>query len=243
MQARQADAMTWNRYVDWQDTWKEGGQDGRGWFEQPSDADCTTQFNAYGSWQPGPGGTGYGDCGQVHLPNGIGMGNGAVQQMYIAEPEIPDASAMGDLGFEGHGHHQMVGHGTAGSMRQMPFGSQGHQQVAQPQTSYFGAAAAAQSNGHRHGQDHGEVEDDQRRMAELEDSMSSMLQLPHDSSDEEDERTRKPAEATAEEREEAERVVRIAFKEAKERDKLREKVKKASPSDLQALLNARLAKK
>jgi len=85
-----------------------------------------------------------------------------------------------------------------------------------------------------------EAEEDRTRMADMEDSVRSML--PHDSSDSDDELTR-PSEATAEEREEAEKVVRTAFKEAKEREKLREKVKKASPADLQALLNARLAKK
>jgi len=65
---------------------------------------------------------------------------------------------------------------------------------------------------------------------------------PQPSSDEDDESTR-PSEATEAEREEAEKVVRTAFKEAKERDRLREKVKKCSGSDLQALLNARLTKK
>lgn len=62
------------------------------------------------------------------------------------------------------------------------------------------------------------------------------------SSDEDGESTR-PSEATEAEREEAENVVRTAFKEAKERDRLREKVKKCSGTDLQALLNARLSKK
>lgn len=86
------------------------------------------------------------------------------------------------------------------------------------------------------------------RPADDEDSPSTGSRLhlpvkePQPSSDEDEESTR-PSEATEAEKEEAENVVRTAFKEAKERDRLREKVKKCSGSDLQALLNARLAKK
>jgi hypothetical protein len=50
------------------------------------------------------------------------------------------------------------------------------------------------------------------------------------------------AKATQEERDEAERVLKNAFYDAKERDRLRSQVSKASPSDLQAMLNARLDK-
>lgn len=49
-------------------------------------------------------------------------------------------------------------------------------------------------------------------------------------------------EATQAEREEAEEVVRTAFNNVKERDSMRSKVSTASPSDLQAMLNARLKK-
>eukprot|EP00927_Polykrikos_kofoidii_P051512 TRINITY_DN45304_c0_g1_i1.p2 TRINITY_DN45304_c0_g1~~TRINITY_DN45304_c0_g1_i1.p2 ORF type:complete len:125 (-),score=29.36 TRINITY_DN45304_c0_g1_i1:400-774(-) len=63
-----------------------------------------------------------------------------------------------------------------------------------------------------------------------------------DDEEEEDERTRQPAEATEEERAEAGRIVRDAFRDAREREVWRERVKKAeSPADLQALLNARLS--
>lgn len=47
-------------------------------------------------------------------------------------------------------------------------------------------------------------------------------------------------EATQDEKDEAELVVRTAFREAKERDRLRGKVNKASANELQAMLNARL---
>lgn len=50
-------------------------------------------------------------------------------------------------------------------------------------------------------------------------------------------------EATSEEREEAEQVLKIAFRDLKQRDEMRSKVSTASPSDLQAMLNARLGKK
>ena len=46
-------------------------------------------------------------------------------------------------------------------------------------------------------------------------------------------------EATLEEREEAERVLKNAFRDAKERDQMRTKVSKASPADLQAMLLGR----
>lgn len=62
----------------------------------------------------------------------------------------------------------------------------------------------------------------------------------NDSSD--DDEPAAPKEASQEEKDEAERIVRTAFREAKERDRLREKVGKASAADLQAMLNARLNK-
>merc|ERR1711920_445220 len=49
-------------------------------------------------------------------------------------------------------------------------------------------------------------------------------------------------EVTAEEKEEAEQIVRLAFKDAEERKKNREAAKHCSKEDLQALLNARLRK-
>jgi len=49
-------------------------------------------------------------------------------------------------------------------------------------------------------------------------------------------------EATQEERDEAEQVIRKAFRDVKERDAMRSKVSTASPTDLQAMLNARLGK-
>lgn len=90
-----------------------------------------------------------------------------------------------------------------------------------------------------------DTEQDHQAMADFEESLAGMEPTPPadssaDTSGDEVERSR---EVTAEEREEAERVVRTAFKEAKERDRLREKVKKASGNDLQAILNARLNKK
>jgi len=48
-------------------------------------------------------------------------------------------------------------------------------------------------------------------------------------------------EATQAECEEAERVVRTAFHDVKVRDRMRSKVSTASPTDLQAMLNARLS--
>mmetsp|Transcript_63517 Transcript_63517/g.161181 ORF Transcript_63517/g.161181 Transcript_63517/m.161181 type:complete len:183 (-) Transcript_63517:111-659(-) len=81
--------------------------------------------------------------------------------------------------------------------------------------------------------------DDRRMMGGAEDS--SRFVLARESSDEDD-GPPQPAEATAEERLEAEEIVRKAFKDARERDKLREKAKKCSPADLQAMLNSRLAK-
>jgi hypothetical protein len=284
--------MSWNRYGDWEESWKNGGQQGgRGWFEHPSDAECTTPFDAYGAWNGPHGGAAgawqTGDCGNpVQMPSGVG--GGSVQGMFGGEHDAQDM--MGDQSFEAHhGHHMGAPHhgngvhmGAAGN-GPSPFGHHNtnghsyHPAAAASQQIYAhnghggppgggatsnghggpgssnGHAAAASHNSHgglghagngtaSNGRGGDEGEDDRAMMAELEESMRSMMPLNHESSDEDEGPTR-PAEATAEEREEAERVVRTAFKEAKERDKLREKVKKASQADLQALLNARLAKR
>jgi len=179
--------------------------------------------------------------------------------MYGAEHDVGEAAGMmRDLSLEGHhvgrigmganthlaGRHQLIANGHMGGMaagglstsgmstgNSRMFGN-GVAATTQMYNAAVGAAGATASGS--------DAEEDRTMMADMEESMRSML--PHDSSDE-DEEPERPAEATAEEREEAEKVVRTAFKEAKEREKLREKVKKASPEDLQALLNARLGKK
>lgn len=268
--------MTWNRYVDWQDRWKDGGHQGdRGWFEHPSDVDCSPQYDAYGSWQPPThGGTNsYADCGNtVQLP-GVGL-NGHVQ-MYASEHDTQDASSFPHWGRDAEGHHHMGNHANNNGSNGGNLRTSNAPAVGQGQRVFYGFNAGPLENDqppHRpqrqqpqHRQPLGSSlprapqhlfaapsnavaantvsEADDARMAELEESMGRMLPLQNDNSDDEDDlRSKVPAEATEQEREEAERIVRTAFKEAKERDKLREKVKKCGQADLQALLNARLAK-
>jgi hypothetical protein len=71
-------------------------------------------------------------------------------------------------------------------------------------------------------------------------SGSGLTERTGSSDDEVEQHARK--EVTQKEREEAERVVRNAFHDVKERDAMRLKVSTASPTDLQAMLNARLKK-
>ncbi|CAE8688992.1 unnamed protein product, partial [Polarella glacialis] len=176
-------------------------------------------------------------------------------------PWSPGFDAGRDRPREDHGHGMQQHHGSHS------YGNQHQHMDHQP----FGAPSAQNHNGQNHnGQNHNghysspatnghsaaahsargvgantEHDEDNRQMlADLEESMRNIQIERHQSSDSEDDGPKQPAEATAEERLEAENIVRTAFKEAKERDRLREKVRKGvSPADLQALLNARIAKR
>jgi len=222
MQAPVVGPMSWNR------------------FDNPMAAECTSHYDAYGAWQPEQvwAGSYARQGGQAQMGHGnSGLAGNSLhlqsRQMYTTE-DVHEANIMGDPNLQGHmnmlGHHAGV---AAAAAHQHYNGSVHHQNghphqlvgtgAAQHQQMYMaGSHAGSSGNG--------------------EESMRPNLHIAQESSDE-DEDERRPAEATQEEREEAERVVRQAFKEAKERDRLREKVKKASPADLQALLNARLAKR
>merc|ERR1712087_403427 len=139
-------------------------------------------------------------------------------------------SVMGGGGAYAMQHSSYV---ESRGFHQLPLGASFHSAPQQ----YFAAPASAVVNSGA-----SETKADRAMMAELEESMGSMLPVQNDSSDEDD-REKTPAEATEQEKEEAEQIVRLAFKEAKKRDKLREKVKKCGQADLQALLNARLDNK
>lgn len=251
----------WNRIdTSWQDPWKsdQQGNSRGGWFEHPSDAECQPQFDHYGAWQPGlDNGNLYGNHSQ--MPSVPGLGGYGAQDHSGMENHHHHQQQQ-----QQHHHHGMqgqMGHGVSGMAsgvhhsngygdhRSQPqnngggirlangqiFGATNANGAATPQP--FGSAAARRPTGSpNRGSD-----DDAAMMADLEESMRNML--PRDDGSDDEDANKRPTEATQEERDEAEQIVRLAFKEAKERDRLRKEVKKCSQADLQAMLNARLARK
>lgn len=260
----------WNRMDNsWQDPWKDGQQNGRGWYQHPTDTECQPQFDTYGwqgaqrAWQAG--GNLYQDCSS-QMPSNVGVGGYVGRDGMMGDPggmeahhSMPGMGLQGrgpwsdvnhqSYGMNGGGHHNPHGHGALGNHSQMA-GAPG----ASARPFNNGMYGAPVTNGHGHtpggcaaarpptGSPHRSgvhSDDDGAMMADLEESMRAML--PRDDGSDDEDRNARPAEATAEEREEAEQVVRQAFKEAKERDRLREKVKRGlGQEDLQAMINARI---
>lgn len=224
MQPQAVDGMSWNRgYFEWQEGWKNDGWKPNMWFDQSSDGACGGHYDAYGTWQPGQAGTqGYADSSDGAPANMTSAcSNG------VGDHDVHEAAAMmGDLDLQ----EKPPTRWDAAQSRQPKnwFATEAEEQEKPPMRSWFGTLNS-------------DADQDRQAMDEFEDFLSDPVAPPDNSGDASGDEER-PREVTAEEREEAERVVRTAFKEAKERDRLREKVKDASGADLQAILNARLKK-
>mmetsp|Transcript_43968 Transcript_43968/g.113605 ORF Transcript_43968/g.113605 Transcript_43968/m.113605 type:complete len:281 (+) Transcript_43968:88-930(+) len=180
------------------------------------------------------------------------------------------AVGVGGMMSNGTTHYGQAGAswGSAGRDHPPLFGSHDHHHMSEGQAQLYGTSATAGSqmsgysmtnglstNGHTgNGQVGGNLRGGDQQLhgggglmnglhGKADDRFEERPRPALKGDDSDSEEDKLPAEATQEEREEAEQVVRTAFKEAKERRKLREKVKGASPADLQALLNARFAKR
>lgn len=262
MQAGPVENLAWNgRYADWGDSaWKsDGPAHGMamgGWYDHPSDAEGTLQsFDTYTSWQAQNGGNNvFGDCSQQLMygssehDNGQGSiwgaagGGGLVNPSssqfgqatnpWSTTPASRDNQHPSAYGSNGFNHLQMSANHDMGQPQVGMFSSSstGPHMMSNGASCHTGGPGSDLSTQ--------AASSDGRYEAA---SQGTSSKLTRDDSDEEEDNT--PKEATQEEKDEAEEVVRLAFKEAKERKKLREKVKGASPADLQALLNARFAKK
>eukprot|EP00930_Biecheleria_cincta_P016261 TRINITY_DN1329_c0_g1_i5.p1 TRINITY_DN1329_c0_g1~~TRINITY_DN1329_c0_g1_i5.p1 ORF type:complete len:234 (-),score=52.73 TRINITY_DN1329_c0_g1_i5:18-719(-) len=222
-------------YQSWQNPWKDGNYQRHGgtWFDQHSwlqhSDDCAPHYDEFGNWTPQHGGVG----GNI-LGGYGGLNNNEFQQQPFD-------------GSHGNGRKCLPRHGSHGNGRKcLPRRTLaarhggGNDSPAIPGD----AATAILLLGGRSGRPEAnrvEVKADSEDKRPAVHPGDKWLRKSDDSDDEEE--ITKPAEATEEERQEAENIVRTAFKQAKERDRLREKVKKATASDLQELLNARLAKK
>eukprot|EP00933_Yihiella_yeosuensis_P083730 TRINITY_DN97993_c0_g1_i1.p1 TRINITY_DN97993_c0_g1~~TRINITY_DN97993_c0_g1_i1.p1 ORF type:complete len:276 (+),score=55.43 TRINITY_DN97993_c0_g1_i1:72-899(+) len=249
----------------WKDT-RAGGMNG--WYEHPSGQCGEAQYDNYSGWHPSNSNGGYGgDRGHNGHGQHNGMGNSVAQLFAAAEqaqaaaqgsshqvnPQMSANHHMGERPVDGLSHLSALQphHGGYGGQRNQldhqGFGrpmvdSSSHGQAIYGQNDHGGPSA----RGGVHQLSKQEDEDRLNILKEMEDSvrcLSSPLKR-EPQSDSEDEDSKQPAEATEQEREEAEEIVKLAFKQAKERDRLRDKVKKGiSPQDLQAMLNARLQKK
>eukprot|EP00930_Biecheleria_cincta_P016260 TRINITY_DN1329_c0_g1_i4.p1 TRINITY_DN1329_c0_g1~~TRINITY_DN1329_c0_g1_i4.p1 ORF type:complete len:221 (-),score=53.85 TRINITY_DN1329_c0_g1_i4:18-680(-) len=209
-------------YQSWQNPWKDGNYQRHGgtWFDQHSwlqhSDDCAPHYDEFGNWTPQHGGVG----GNI-LGGYGGLNNNEFQQQPFD-------------GSHGNGRKCLPRRTLAARH------GGGNDSPAIPGD----AATAILLLGGRSGRPEAnrvEVKADSEDKRPAVHPGDKWLRKSDDSDDEEE--ITKPAEATEEERQEAENIVRTAFKQAKERDRLREKVKKATASDLQELLNARLAKK
>jgi len=262
MQVPAAENVAWNgRYADWGDSaWKSDGPvNGMamgGWYDHPSDAESTLQsFDTYTNWQAQNGNNVFGDCSQQLMygssehhndqgsiwgaAGGGGLVNPSNSQFGQATNPWSTTPASRD------NQHPSAYGGNGFNHMPMPANDMGQPQVGMFSSSSTGPhmmsnnGASCQPGGPGSDLSTQAASSDASRYEAASQGTSSKLR--GDDSDEEEDRT--PKEATQEEKDEAEEVVRLAFKEAKERKKLREKVKGASPADLQALLNARFAKK
>lgn len=254
----------WNRMEpSWQDPWKNDQQQGggrSGWYNHPSDAECQPQFDPY-AWQPGHDGSNmYGNHSQ--MPSVLGVGYGAEDHGGMENHHHQQQQHHHHHGMQGHmgmasGIHHPTSHGYGDHHNHHSFANQQQMGMRPPATGQNNGGGIRLANGQIFGATNGSLPvpakrptgspirggdaDDAAMMADLEESMRNML--PRDDGSDDEDANKRPAEATQEEREEAEQIVRTAFREAKERDRLREKVKKASQEDLQAMLNSRIGRK
>jgi len=219
--------MAWNKYYsDWQDGWSSSGWKNPTWYEQPIDGTRMPSFNTSSPWN-GPTGAGQGQG----LGNSSGYGAG--------QGQMPTGVAAGQSSRPG------------GAIK--PAGQPAAASQAKPKKPLsFAAMRAFQGDESDESESEGPSRaSNVRNLLDLESTSASDREdrvSRNSNSDEETDRCgsgerRVGKEATQGEIEEAEKVVRKAFVDTKERNRLRTKVGGATQADLQAMLNSRIQKK